>query len=101
MKQKGAFVVATEKKERESEQDPLAVLHQIDNTESSPLERKAVYLILRLLDNIEEYYELKGQIQDVIAANEGKGIKIIDLLNVLIEGLLVEESVMGKIDIMP
>lgn len=93
--------MSKEKKERENEQDPLADMYQVDYAESSALEKKAAYLILRLLDNIEEYYELKGQIQDVIAANEGKGITVIDILNNLIEGLLVEESVMGKINIMP
>lgn len=93
--------MAPEQKERESEQDPLSELLQVDYTESSPLERQAVYLILRLLDNIEEYFELRRQIQDVIATNEGTGVKIIDLLNSLLEGLIVEESVIGNIDIMP
>lgn len=93
--------MAPEKMERESVQDPMSELLQVDYTESSPIERQAVYLILRLLDNIEEYFELKRQIQDVISTNEGTGIKIIDLLNSLLEGLIVEESVMSKIDVMP
>ena len=50
-------MMSKEKKEREGEQDPLADLYQVDYTESSTLERKAAYLILRLLDNLERARE--------------------------------------------
>lgn len=97
---KAASAVTPEDIRRESEPNPLADLYQIDS-DSTPAERKAVYLILRLLDNIEEYYELRGQLQDVVAADRGAEIKIIELLNALINGLRVEESILGRVDIIP
>lgn len=90
-----------EKKERGSERDPLADLYQMDYTENSPLEREAVVLITRLLKNIEEFYLLTEQIRDVVVVDERAGTKLVELLNALIRGLLVEESFLRKKDIMP
>jgi hypothetical protein len=37
----------------------------------------------------------------VVAADRGAEIKIIELLNALINGLRVEESILGRVDIIP
>ncbi len=47
--------------------DPLAELFQLDTIECTALEKEALVLVTQLLQNVEEYYALRGQIKDVMA----------------------------------
>lgn len=85
--------------EKGIEEDPLASLYQIDYVESSPLEREAVVLVTRLLENIEEFYALREQIMDAMAVDEKAEVKIVDLFNALMEGLRVKQSFLGRVDL--
>ncbi|MCW3992125.1 MAG: hypothetical protein NWE79_05410 [Candidatus Bathyarchaeota archaeon] len=83
------------------EEDPLASLYQIEYVESTPLWRKAVVLVTRLLENIEESYTLREQIINAMVVEEKAEDKIVDLFNALIEGLRVEQSFLGRVDLIP
>ncbi len=74
------------------DKDPLARLYQIKDVDSSALEEEVLVLVARLLDNIEEFCELRVQIMDVMAVDEQMENSIADLLKTLIDGLKVEQS---------
>lgn len=79
----------------------MASLYQIEYVESTPLGREAVVLVTRLLENIEESYTLREQIINAMAVEEKAEDKIVDLFNALIEGLRVEQSFLGRVDLIP
>jgi hypothetical protein len=76
--------------------DPLAELFQVDNIECTPMEREALVLVTQLLQNVEEYYVLQGQIKDVMAQDRVVEDRIKGLMDRLIKGLLVEQTFLGK-----
>ena len=76
--------------------DPLADLFQMDTIECTALEKEALVLVTRLLQNVEEYYALQGQITDVIAQDHVIENRIRGLLDSLIKGLLVEQTFLGR-----
>jgi len=83
-------------KESGEASDPLAELFQLDTIECTPLEKEALVLVTQLLQNVEEYYALQGQIMDVMAHDRVVENRIKGLLDSLIGGLLVEQAFLGK-----
>jgi hypothetical protein len=80
------------------ELDPLAELYQMEDIECTPLERDALLLLTRLLENVEEFYVLNEQIRDIIAEDDAMGEKIIELFNAMIHALKIEQSYAGNLD---
>jgi len=76
--------------------DPLAELFQMDTFECTPLEKEALVLVTQLLQNVEEYYALQGQITDVMAQDQVIENRIRGLMDSLIKGLLVEQTFLGR-----
>ncbi len=76
--------------------DPLAELFQLDTIECTALEKEALVLVTQLLQNVEEYYALRGQIKDVMARDRVVENRIKALMDALIKGLLVEQIFLGK-----
>ena len=76
--------------------DPLAELFQLDTIECTALEKEALVLVTRLLQNVEEYYALQGQIKDVMTQDRVIENRIKVLMDSLIKGLLVEQTLLGK-----
>ena len=76
--------------------DPLADLFQIDDVQSTQLERETLVLVTRLLQNVEEYYELQGQIMEVMTVDRTLEARFKSLLDSLIQGLSVEKEFLGK-----
>jgi hypothetical protein len=76
--------------------DSLAELFQMDSIECTALEKEAMVLVTQLLQNVEEYYTLQGQIQDVMAQDRVVENRIKDLMDALISGLLMEQTFLGK-----
>ena len=76
--------------------DPLAELFQLDTIECTTLEKEALVLVTQLLQNVEEYYALRGQIKDVMARDRVVENRIKALMDALIKGLLVEQIFLGK-----
>ena len=80
------------------ELDPLAELYQMEDIECTPLERDALVLVTRLLENVEEFYMLNEQIRDIIAEDDTMGEKIIELFNAMIDALRIEQSYANNLD---
>lgn len=81
------------------ELDPLAELYQMEDIECTPLERDALVLVTRLLENVEEFYVLNEQIKDIIAEDDAMGAKIIELFNAMIHALRIEQSYASNLDL--
>jgi hypothetical protein len=76
--------------------DPLSEFFQMDKFECTPLEKEALVLVTQLLQNVEEYYALQVQITDVMAQDHVIENRIRSLLDALINGLLVEQTFLGR-----
>ena len=90
-----------EDNEHETIRSPLEELYQLDGVEDSTLNREAVVLIMRLLENVEEFYELQTQIMDVMVVDDEAETRMLDLLQTLIQGLRAEQSFMRRVNIFP
>ena len=86
------FSSSTRKKE-----DPLADLYQIDIDENFPLEEEALVLMVKMLDNIEEFKELSGNLRKIMGKDELMETRILSLLKVLITGVQAEYMIIGCI----
>ena len=78
-------------------EDPLAGLYQIDINENFPLEEEALVLMIRMLDNLEEFNELSDNLKIIMAKDELMETRILSLLKVLITGVQTEYLKMGYI----
>ena len=78
----------------EGSKDPLAKLYQMEQIECSPREKDALVLVTRLLENVEEFYELREQLFHAMNEDTSLETKVVNLFNVLIHGLEVEENYM-------
>ena len=76
--------------------DPLAELFQLEPIECTALEKEALVLVTQLLQNVEEYYALQGQIKDVIAQDHVMENRIKSLMDSLVKGLLLEQNFLGQ-----
>lgn len=76
--------------------DPLFGLHQIDEDFGYPLEKEALMIMLRMLDNVEEFDSLKLDLRNTIMMDKGSELKILALLRTLISGIQVEQSALSK-----
>lgn len=81
---------------KKTDQDPLGDLHQIDYEGDSPLDKEALVLITRLLQNVEEFYELREKIRHIMLEDQLNDNKIMGLFQTLIQGLKSEKSILEK-----
>jgi len=70
--------------EQRIEQDPLSALDQIEDEGNSSLDKEAAALLARLLENVEEFYELREMIKHVMEQDEMTETKLIDLFQTII-----------------
>ena len=75
--------------------DPLVDLFQMDELKCTPQEKKALVLVGRLLENIEEYYALQAQINKVVASDPVIQSKITYMLQTLIQGIKSEQTLLS------
>jgi hypothetical protein len=66
-------------------QDPLINLYQIDGEKKIPLKKEVIVLIKRLLYNVEEFYQLKDMIKEIMKKDESD-----NNVNEFFENLLTE-----------
>lgn len=71
-------------------------MFQLDPIECTALEKEALVLVTQLLQNVEEYYVIQGQIKDVMAQDSVLEHRIKDLMDSLIKGLLLEQTFLGQ-----
>ena len=84
---------------KRTDQDPLGDLRQIDYEGDSPLDKEALVLITRLLQNVEEFYELREKIRHIVLEDQLNDNKIMGLFQTLIQGLKSERSILEKNEI--
>ena len=64
-------------------EDLLPSLHQIDIDENIPLEEEALVLLVKLLDNLEEFKKLRDKRIKIMAQDELMETRLLSLLKVL------------------
>ena len=77
--------------------DPLASLYQLDIDEGLPLEENALILMIKMLDNLEEFKELSGNLHTIMEEDEMLETRLIGLFKVLINGIQLEYKHLGYI----
>lgn len=73
------------------ENSPLDVLDQMEDEVKTPLEEEAVVLLTNLLENVEEFYELRGKIKYLMEDREITEIKLINLFKSIVKSRLNEK----------
>lgn len=94
--QKKVQIKVSEDTKYRNKQDPLIDLCQIDNEEVSPLDKEVLLLITRLLENVEEFYELREKIRHIMVEDQLTETKIMGLFQTLVQGLKAEKSFLEK-----
>ena len=79
--------------------DPLNVLHQIDEEGSYPLEKTALIMMVRMLDDIEEIGALSEGINHLMAKDKVVKTRILTLFKTLIQGIREEYNTLTKTEI--
>ena len=75
--------------------DPLTSLYQLDNDEVFPLEEKALILMVKMLDNLEEFKELSGNLQTIMEEDEILETRLLSFFKVLLNGIQLEYRQLG------
>jgi hypothetical protein len=73
-------------------EDPLADLYQIDTVDSTPLEEKALVLMARMLDDVEEFDELSDNLRSIMAEDLLVEARVLSLFRTLINGASMEHK---------
>ena len=80
--------------------DPLAGLTQIDN-DIDLREQEALTLLVRMLDNVEDFDALSDDLRTLISEDVVLESKITHLFDVLIKGLKQEQTFLASIGVLP
>jgi hypothetical protein len=86
----------TKSKLKKNVDDPLSTLHQIDVDYKYPLEKGALLIMLRVLDNIEEFGSFRLDLKKIIKTDPSVETRILSLLRTLIDGIQIEYSILSK-----
>lgn len=78
----------------------MADLYQIDTVDSTPLEEKALVLMARMLDDVEEFDELSDNLRSIMAEDILVEARVLSLFRTLINGVSAEHKYM-KMYLMP
>ena len=71
---------------------PLDVLDQIEGEVKPSLDEEAVVLLTNLLENVEEFYELRDKIKYLMEDKEITEIKLINLFKSIVKSRLNEKK---------
>jgi hypothetical protein len=75
--------------------DPLDGLFQLDIDEDVPLEETALILMVKMLDNLEEFKELSGNLNTIMEEDKILETRLLSLFKVLINGIQLEYKQLG------
>ena len=75
--------------------DPLANLFQLESEEIVPFEEKALSMMVKMLDNLEEFKELSGNLQSIMKEDEMLETRLLSFFKVLINGIQLEYKQLG------
>ncbi len=62
-----------------------------------PIDEEALILMVKILDNLEEFKELSGNMQAIMENDHNQEVRLLSLFNVLINGIQREYNQIGKI----
>jgi hypothetical protein len=74
----------------------LAGLYQVDSNENLPLEKEALVLLVKMLDNLEEIKALSGNLRKLMTQDKLMETRILNLLRVLVTGAQAEYLIMDS-----
>jgi hypothetical protein len=77
--------------------DPLVGLYQLDTDENFPLEEKALIIMVKMLDNLEEFKDLSGNLKTIMEEDEMMETRLLSLFKVLIKGIQLEYNQLGYV----
>lgn len=80
---------------RSLDDDPLDALFQMEDVEDLPVEREALKLIVRLLEDIEEPEDFERNLGILLEGNEQAKPWVISLLHSAIQILEAEVAILG------
>ena len=80
--------------------DPLGGLSQVDR-DRNLLEQDALMLIVRMLDDVEDFDALRNGLRDIVCEDVVFGTRFMKVFDVLIQGLLREQKVLASIAVLP
>jgi hypothetical protein len=83
------------KKKTYQNEDPLSGLYQIDTDAKIPLEEEAIIIMVKMLDNLEEFKVLRDNLRNIMTQDEQIEMRMLSLLKVLITGVQTEYLTMG------
>ncbi len=80
--------------------DLLAGLSQVDR-DRNLLEQDALMLVMRMLDDIEDFDTLRNCFRDIMCEDVVARTRFMKVFDVLIQGLLREQKVLASIGFLP
>ncbi len=76
--------------------DPLGGLSQVDR-DRNLLEQDALILIVRMLDDVEDFDALRNSFRDIMCEDVVVRTRFMKVFDILIQGLLREQKVLASI----
>ena len=73
----------------------MAGLHQIDINDNLHLEKEALIMMVKMLDNLDEIKEISSNLRNIMTQDEVTETRILTLLRVLITGAQAEYLIMN------
>lgn len=80
----------------DGEYDPLGGLSQVDR-DRNLLEQDALMLVVRMLDDIEDFDALRNSFRDIMCEDVVVRTRFMKVFDILIQGLLREQKVLASI----
>ena len=62
--------------------DPLFKLHQIEFVENSQIDREIVSLMIKIMDNIEDFDELSSNIKSLVKSEQSTTMIFLSLIHI-------------------
>ena len=78
-----------------ADEDLLAGLFQLDIDENYSLEEKALIMMVKMLDNLEDFKELSSTLKTIVEKDEMMETRLLSLFKVLINGIQLEYKQLG------
>jgi hypothetical protein len=75
--------------------DPLFKLHQIEFVENSPIDQEIISLMIKIMDNIEDFDELSSNIKSLVRSEQSTTMIFLSMIESMIEILETEISMLG------
>lgn len=75
--------------------DPLFKLHQIEFVENSHIDREIVSLMIKIVDNIEDFDEISSDIKSLVKSEQSTTMIFLSMIESMIKILETEISMLS------